>query len=355
MNTEELNKSMGTSWHSYPKIWNVGNSELNTFFDEPVIVEEKVDGSQFSFGVFNGELRARSKGKQLVIDAPEKLFSAAIEVIKRLQPYLRDGWTYRGEYLQKPKHNALAYDRAPKDNIIIFDINDGEESYLPYGAKSIEAQRLGLEVVPKLFEGVINSPEQFLKLMDNISVLGGQKIEGVVCKNYTKFGRDKKVLMAKHVSEAFKEVHNKEWKTSNPRQGDILQILVEKYKNESRWNKAIQHLRERGELTNTPKDIGPLLKEVQADITVECKEDIKEELYKWASGGILRGAIRGLPEWYKEQLVKEQFMQELSDLGQEQDALEPNGYNPLISETGCEWDATQEEEPEVLVTANPEE
>src|SRR6185295_11609143 len=216
MNTAELNKSMGTSWHSYPKIWNVGNVELNTFFDEAVLVEEKVDGSQFSFGIFDGVIRVRSKGKEIVLDAPEKLFEKAIATVLQLAPLLRNGWTYRGEFLAKPKHNALAYDRTPVNNIIIFDINDGEESYLPYGAKAIEAQRLGLEVVPKLFEGVINSPAQFLELMNNVSVLGGQKIEGVVCKNYTKFGRDKKVLMAKHVSEAFKEVHQKEWKVGNP-------------------------------------------------------------------------------------------------------------------------------------------
>lgn len=307
MDAAELNNKMGTSWHSYPKIFNVGNIELSTFFDEPVTVEEKIDGSQFSFGVFNGEIRCRSKGKQLIIDAPEKLFIKAVEVVKELAPLLMDGWTYRAEYLSKPKHNVLAYDRTPKNNIIIFDINHGEEAYLPYEAKAIEAERIGLEVVPRIYQGSISTPEEFMALLNNTSVLGGQKIEGIVCKNYTKFGRDKKVLMAKYVSEAFKEVHKSDWKTSNPGQNDIISLLCIKYKSEARWNKAIQHLKERDELTDSPKDIGALIKEVQNDITEECGNEIRDYLYNWAIDNILRGAIKGLPEYYKEQLVKKQF------------------------------------------------
>lgn len=41
------------SWTSYPKIWNVGHAAVATMFDHPVLVEEKVDGSQFSFGRFD--------------------------------------------------------------------------------------------------------------------------------------------------------------------------------------------------------------------------------------------------------------------------------------------------------------
>ena len=307
MNATELNLTLGTSWHTYPKIWNVGSLELNAFFDEPVLVEEKVDGSQFSFGIFNNEIKVRSKGKEILLDAPEKMFIKAIETVLFLKDKLIDGYTYRGEFLAKPKHNALAYDRVPNLHIIIFDVNNGHEQYLSYEEKKAEAQRLGLEVVPKLYEGLIQSPEQFSKLMDNVSILGGQKIEGIVCKNYTKFGRDKKVLMAKHVSEAFKEVHKSEWKVSNPGNADILQILIAKYTSESRWIKSIQHLKERGEFQNNPSDIGNLIKEVQNDISTECREDIKEELYKWAKDKILRGSVKGLPEWFKEQLVKVQF------------------------------------------------
>lgn len=299
--------SLSTSWHTYSKIYNVGHAYLADFFNEPVLVEEKVDGSQFSFGVFNGEIKARSKGKELIIDAPEKLFSRAVESVRALAPNLVPGWTYRGEFLAKAKHNALAYDRIPHNHIILFDIASGEESYLSYEEKTKEAQRLGLEVVPKLYEGMITTPEQLLKLMETISILGGQKIEGVVIKNYTKFGTDKKVLMAKHVSEAFKEVHKGEWKISNPTNSDILQLLGSKYKTPARWNKAVQHLKEAGHDVDSPKIIGALINEVKQDTMSECEAEIKQQLFDWAWPKIARQLVQGLPEYHKEQLVNKQF------------------------------------------------
>lgn len=298
--------SLTSSWGSYPKIYNIGHAYLADYFDGPVQVEEKVDGSQFSFGVFNGEIKVRSRGQELVVDAPEKLFTKAIETVKKLAPNLVSGWTYRGEYLAKPKHNVLAYDRNPVDNIIIFDINKGQETYLSYDEKKAEAERLGLEVVPLVYQGMITSPEQFLQFMETISILGGQKIEGVVVKNYSKMGPDKKVLLAKYVSEAFKEVHKVEWKAQNPNKGDIMQLLAAKYKTDSRRHKAIQHLREAGILTDSPKDIGALIKEVQRDTMEECKEEIIEELFRWAKPQLMRMIVAGLPEWYKEELVKNQ-------------------------------------------------
>lgn len=344
MQSNTLNSMMGTSWHGPGKIWNVGSIELNTFFDEPVFVEEKIDGSFFQFGIFNGELKLRSKGKELIVDAPEKLFNSAVNTVKELIPLLKEGFTYRAEYLAKPKHNALAYDRIPGKFLIIHDILNGEEAYLTYEDKKSEAQRLGLEVVPLIYTGLISTPEQFMKLLDNVSILGGQKIEGIVCKNYTKFGRDKKILMAKFVSESFKEVHKSDWKISNPGNADILQIITTKYTSQARWNKSIQHLKERGELDNSPKDIGNLIKEVQNDIKSECKEDIKEELWSWAKDKILRGAVRGLPEWYKEELVKSQF----DDKAARREALDE-----LVTES--ERLGLYDEPQQVLVTADPEE
>jgi hypothetical protein len=144
-------------------------------------------------------------------------------------------------------------------------------------------------------------------MLENESFLGGVKIEGVVAKNYTQFGRDGKVSMAKYVSEAFKEVHNKEWKLANPGQKDVVEGLIAGLRTEARWQKAVQHLAESGDLTHTPKDIGALMKEVKDDIIAEEVERIKGILWKHFSGKILRGASAGLAEWYKEELLKKQF------------------------------------------------
>lgn len=297
------------SWHSYPKIYNLGHSAISDLLDSEVLVEEKVDGSQFSFGRSDKDnvLLCRSKGQQIIVEAPEKMFNKAVEQVKKRFDQLHPGWTYRAEYLQKPKHNALAYDRTPEDNLIIFDICTAEEVYMPYEEKLAEATRIGLECVPLIYKGKINDAKEIFAFLERQSVLGGQKIEGVVIKQYVKFGADKKVLLGKHVSEAFKEVHKNEWKKENPSNTDFISALGQSYRSKARWNKAIQHLKEKGELENSPRDIGKLMKEIPVDIESECAQEIKEALYKHAWPHIRRIAMAGFPEWYKEELVKSQF------------------------------------------------
>ena len=140
------------------------------------------------------------------------------------------------------------------------------------------------------------------------SILGGQKIEGVVIKNYEKFGDDKKALMAKFVSEEFKEVHSKAWGESNPGQGDAVRSIGLQFQTQARWLKAVQHLRDSGQYEQSPRDIGNLIKEVKRDVIEECKDEIKEKLWKAFHQQVVRIAAAGLPEWYKADfLLKKQF------------------------------------------------
>ena len=301
-----------SSWHSYPSIFNFGHRAISQLLDRDVIVEEKVDGSQISFGVFDDELMVRSKGAVMVVDAPEKMFANGVEYIKSIQHLLRPDWCYRGEYLKKPKHNALAYDRIPQNHIIIFDIERDEQDYLSPEEKRDEAHRIGLECVSNLSTGRIDSIEKFRSYLDIESVLGGQKIEGVVVKplNYDYLGLDKKCLMGKFVSEAFKEVHAKTWGENNPKGKDIIGLIGGQLNTQARWQKAVQHLSEAGKLENSPRDIGLLMKEIPEDIRKECEEEIKQQLFDWAWPSIRRMVAGGCPQWYKELLLKQQFERE---------------------------------------------
>lgn len=297
------------NYHWYPSIYNLGHRAVQDIFDGQVLVEEKIDGSQFSFGVLEGELVCASKRQILILDHPPKLFEKAVETAIRLAPHLHPDWIYRGEFLQKPKHNALMYNRVPEQHVMIFDIACAEEGYLDPEAKYVEAQRLGFECVPRLSLGAgeIKSADALRELLLLESGLGGPRMEGVVVKNYGRFGPDKKVLMAKFVSEEFKEKHAAAWKISNPQSKDMIAMLIQELRTKARWNKAILHLRDDGRLTDSAKDIGALLAEIKADTEKECEEEIKEALYKWALPKILRGVIAGFPEFYKQHLLDKQF------------------------------------------------
>lgn len=298
--------------HSYSSPLNLGHRGLTQLFDGPVVVEEKVDGSQISFGcTADGELLARSKGAPLNFEFPQQMFKAGLVTIQRLfdEGKLIPGYTYRGEYLSKPKHNALAYDRIPVGHIILFDVDKGDQSYVTPAEKRNIAEHLGLEVVPT-FEISGPSPEALRALLDNVSILGGQKIEGFVIKPLGRdlYGADKKLVMGKFVSEAFKETHSKAWSESNPGGKDIIGTLAACYATQARWQKAVQHLRERGEITDSPKDIGLIMREVNEDTRRECEQEIKEALFKWGWKLIGNGLTRGLADWYKNALLEQQFV-----------------------------------------------
>ena len=290
---------------SYGKIYAVGHRAVHKIFTAPVLAEEKVDGSQFSMGVRNGELFCRSRNMQLDTANPEGLFKEAVETAKAVASHMVDGWTYRGEYLKKPRHNSLIYARTPIRHIVLFDVDKGNQDYVSWEEKEDIAVSLGLEVIPRLWEGRIEGPEHITALLQGISFLGGAIKEGIVFKSYDQYGADGKVLMAKYVSEAFKETHRKVYKQRNPGPTDIKQQIIETYRTSARWEKAVQHLRDDGRLVGAPEDIGPLMRELNKDIEEECMSEIAADLLKWAKKDILRGCARGFAEWYKEKLVKD--------------------------------------------------
>lgn len=301
--------------HSFPKVYNLGHPAITDLFDGPTEVTEKVDGSQFSF-MKDGEgtVHFRSKSSIIYADSAPALFKPAVETVLSIQDDLVVGWFYRGEAFQKPKHNALAYDRVPDGHIALFGVETANQCYLTYSNMADEATRLGLEAVPLLGYAWVPKPwsmEDLDRWLEQDSFLGGQKVEGVVIKNYTRFGKDGKALMGKYVSEKFKEVHRKNWRADNPNHADILQVIGATLRTEARWEKALIHLRERGELTDSPKDIGPLMKAVSQDVHDEEIDYIKEKLFQWAwKKRLSRHVTAGLPDWYKRRLAEQQFAEE---------------------------------------------
>lgn len=289
--------------HSYSDVLNLGHRDLAELLDGPVVVEEKVDGSQISFGKFDGEIMARSKGAPLNLVAPDKVFAKAIATIKELA--LVDGWTYRGEYLARPRHNVLAYEREPKRNIILFDVDTGGMLVDPETRFEI-AEYLRLECVPVLYRGLVDDAAKLRNLMDARSILGGP-IEGIVIKNPAKRGRDGKPLVGKLVSEQFRETKATPRPNGKHGTAEIIDRLADRFTTTARWQKAVQHLRDAGKLQDSPVDIGPLMREVNEDVERECGEEIRDMLFKWAWPLLTKQLSSGLPSWYKNRLLERQF------------------------------------------------
>lgn len=293
---------------AFPKIFSIGTGYIRDLFNEEVEVTEKVDGSQFVFGKVGGNLYLRSKGAELFTTNPEKMFAEAISYIDSIQDRIPEGMIYYSEYLKNPKHNTLTYSRVPKNHLILFGVKDVSHKF--YTNINAHAEMLGIETIPVIHTGKINDPQDIFGLIDRESVLGGAKVEGVVVKNYHRQfllgGQPMPLMAGKYVSESFKEVHRDRWgkeETGSSR----IEVFMQSFRTEARWEKAVQHLTEKGELVNEPKDIGVLFKEIHNDIQEEEKENIKNFLWQEYKDQIKRTACAGFPEWYKKRLVERNF------------------------------------------------
>lgn len=298
---------------SYPSPKHLGDRSVRNIFEGPVVVQEKIDGSQISFRLNDeGDLEVKSRSTLLNVLAPDKMFSKAVEHLQSVKDKLSPGLIYRGEYLSRPKHNVLCYDRVPVGGIALFDVFHTDSGAFA-GMETVagHASLLGLEPCPVLFEGVLAGPEALRPMLDRVSVLGGAKIEGVVVKNYALVTDIDSTFAAKFVSEEFKEVHSGTAvgaeRGPKVEGATVQESLLRAHRTPARWQKAVQHLREEGKLTDTPKDIGLLVKEVQADVVAECYEDIAEALFEDFRPRLQAGVIDGLALWYKDQLVKRSF------------------------------------------------
>lgn len=307
---------------SFPKVFAIGTRHTYRIFDNPVEITEKIDGSQFSFGVIDGVLHMRSKGATVTYGDGNKMFHEAAEYVHGLfeEDKLPPNLVFHGEYLQKPKHNSLKYATIPKNHIMIYAVRnlDNDTMYDQHSIIRKFAYELDLEAVPLIYEGM--APEQdtgewMLEMFkDKESVLGGAMMEGIVVKNYEICqnpndltlinGSVLPVLVGKYVSEAFKETHKLDWTKANPSKQEQF---WKAFKSEARWEKAIQHLKEKDVLVGEPKDIGPLMKEIMRDIEEEEIDNIKEALWRINRDEVFRIARNGFPEWYKERLVQEAF------------------------------------------------
>lgn len=295
--------------NNYPKIYNLGNKNIEELFDGEVIIEEKLDGSQLSIEKdSSGNLIVKSKECILNLETAQKPFNLAVETGREILHLLIPNYIYRFEFISKPRHNALTYGSVPKKYLVGFDIEREDGTFLEYEVKKAVFDILGIETTPLLYQGKVDKLEIIENMVKGtISFLGAANIEGVVIKNYSKVVDGKPIMVGKFVSDEFKEVKTKK-KTIN-KTNDIIDGISEQLRTEARWNKAIQHLRDRGELTTSMRDIPLLIKEVCSDTHAECSDMVKELVFKWAWKQISQQITKGLPDHYKNYLAESAFQE----------------------------------------------
>jgi len=301
----------------YQKIQQSYKEESEGIFDGHVIIEEKLDGSQFRIEINpDGTIVCGSHHQDGV--TMDSMFNAGVEsanhIFAEYKPDVKT--TVFCEFLSKPKQNTIAYARIPLHNLMVFDVKR-DTRYLDRPQKELFCKQHGLEIVPMLWEGDGSEISKDGKIIDSFkdellkrqSILGHQKgfdrIEGFVIKNYNKFydvnryphyeGHWKCV---KIVNDSFKEKNHEE----NPNKANKFQELKDNYRTEARMLKAIQHLKEQGLLTGQLSDLKLLIPEVKRDIIEEEKEGIKDALWKMFGDEIIGYASKEMVTVYKKYL-----------------------------------------------------
>ena len=290
----------------YTKILTLGSVGTERALIGPVVVQEKVDGSQFRFyRDADGELHFASH-KADVYRGSEGMFKYAVEHLCSLPVRsINRELLFCCEYLAKPKHNTLAYATIPTNHLVLFDVYDMENGqWLDRPEMFGWASTLAIDLIPQLAKGPVTL-ERLQELLQTESYLGGQTVEGVVVKNHGELvaiGGRAFPLFTKLVNQSFKERNAAEWKVNSGK--SQLQDYIDSFNTEARYHKAVQHLTESGVLEGSPRDIGALTKEIAVDIEEEEAENIKAALYAMHRKDIIRSAQRGFPEWYKAQLLE---------------------------------------------------
>lgn len=288
-------KSMEKS-KKFPKILNMYAHKNFVLHTPNIEVTEKIDGSCIGFGLIDGELVIRSKGKELDLNNPDGMFAKAVEEIKSIQHMLFAEWFYYGEYLKSPRHNVICYERTPNKHIILFDaVCRGY--YQPHNVVSLAAKTFGFDVVPLFHRGSIEDIDALANsIFEKQSFLGGQ-IEGIVVRNFDYITPDSTPDMVKVVTDSFKEVKKTRIHTKIPNEDRVKELFAQ-YNTAARFQKGIIRLKEQGLYTGENKDIGLLMKTVHNDLEEECAKEIKEALYKIYRKEFLKTATDGLAEYF---------------------------------------------------------
>jgi hypothetical protein len=177
------------------------------FLDEPVIVEEKLDGANVALWLgHHGRVEVATRGGSGAIDRAGqlgRLRAWAAERTHALGTLLDGGWVLYGEWLLLA--HSVTYDHLP-DLLIGLDLWSPEAGFAAIEDRDRRLADVGRTVAPRLLCGVLGSEEAVAGLMTR-SRLGSEPAEGIVVR------RDptRTPAVAKVLSPAFVRADDSAW------------------------------------------------------------------------------------------------------------------------------------------------
>lgn len=296
--------------YKYPSIERLDKA-VHLFTPETdIIVQEKLDGSNFGFYYKNGDIIFQSRNNCLG-ENPDKMFQPAIDSVRlgldvafdKLENY--QDYVFYGEALGNGK---IKYDTPTK--FVLYDVYNREiDEWLTDEKVTDLAYRLGFATVHVIYAGKWQGFDHIKSLLGK-SYYGDAQAEGVVVKAYYLQGTytDKETgdvgtytipyYMGKLVTAEYQEFNKT--KTAIDEVDDPLSVIAQQFVTQARIDKAIARLIEQGNTEYKPHDI---VAEVNRDVKKEEADTIKEQLFKAFWGPIGRRMAQGVLDLYQPERV----------------------------------------------------
>ena len=235
-----------------------------------IVVQEKIDGSNASFKVVNGQILAFSRNTEL--DESNNL-RGFYQWTQTLDPSkLLEGVIYFGEWTARHK---IDY-KENLNKFFLFDIyNEHTLEYVSFSMVEDESKRLGLNLVPVFYIGKALSFEEIAKFagQSKLTDVG----EGVVVKNYNYKNKYEAQVFTKIVTTEFQEMNGVKSPKVTTAKKDSFDQFLDTYMTKARVEKIIHKMVDEQVLSEdyAIEDMGTILKNAGTRVYDDL---IKEEL-----------------------------------------------------------------------------
>lgn len=299
----------------YTHITNLAYSRLLTDYKGPIVVTEKIHGTNCRFGVVkdkhdNWTFRIGGRNnwyfsrKLDELDRPETPDEAGYGfgmvgwflAIPKFPEKVVDRWrllggagyyVVYGEFYGGNIQKNVNY--SNKKQFAAFDVKTPDKTYWPLEDAQNEVAALGLEYVPVLYTGSDYTTELLTKLRDQPSEIakrhGNESIsEGIVIKPIATpvYDHRGERLIAKYKSPEFTERKStKSKQTISSEELAEVQSFVDEFFTDNRWTHICQIAESDYNLRIEPKSIGQLIKLMNEDIYRESEKERLETGINW--------------------------------------------------------------------------
>jgi len=205
-------------FNKYMHIERYGTDEVEDIEFGECYIFYKIDGTNGSVWLDNGEIKAGSRNRELTLDNDNAGFYNYIVKDENIANYLKEHPNHRlyGEWLVP--HSLKTYREDAWRKFYIFDValhkKDDTEELLPYEVYKCMLEKYNIDYIPPLAIMKNANYDSLIKLLDKTGQFliedGKGNGEGIVIKNYSFINKYGRQTWAKIVANEFKEKHAKE-------------------------------------------------------------------------------------------------------------------------------------------------